>query len=103
MITTELQNYVHLYSMFSFGDGRTEAGIVVSKYNIAELQMEYYFIHHNDMKEYKEAFDIFEMDTCNRLSHKISTDEILNINPVSLKEYKAMVARNAVMKQDFSS
>jgi len=91
MSPIELQNYIHLYCMFSFGDGRTEPGIVVAKYNIAELQTEYYFIHHDDMNEYKEAFENSDMHICNHVSHKINTIEVISVHPVSLKDYKAIM------------
>ena len=87
----ELQNYLHVYSMFAFIDGRNEAGIMISRYNIAELQVEYYFVSHQNMSEYKEAFDSFDMSTCNRLCLKVETDDIVGIHPVSLKDYKAIM------------
>jgi hypothetical protein len=96
MSTLELQNCVHLYSMFSFGDGRIEPGIMVAKYNITELATEYYFIHHNDMSEYKQAFENSDMQICNHLSHKINTEEVISVQPVSLKDYKAFMQMAAL-------
>ena len=91
MSSEDLQSYIHVYCMFSFSDGRKEAGILINKYNIAELQVEYFFISHDDMNDYKHAFDNFDMTTCYQLSKKINTNDILNIHPVSLKDYKTTI------------
>lgn len=89
MSTIEVQDYIHVYSMFSFRDGRKEPGIIVNKYNVVESRIEYFFISHSNMGAYRQAFDAYDRDTCKQLSVSVELNDILNIRPVSLADYKA--------------
>src|SRR4051794_39757191 len=91
MTTIELQDYIHVYSMFSFRDGRKEAGIVVNKYNIQTTEVEYYFIPQLHMQTYKHAFETYDKEKCNRLAVKTKPDDILSVRPVSLEDYKMLM------------
>ena len=91
MSAIEIQDYIHVYSMFSFRNGSHIPGIVVNKYNVSTTQVEYYFIAHADMQTYKTAFEIYDRETCVRLSKKLDLDEILRIRPVSLADYKIIM------------
>jgi len=91
MSSIEIQDYIHLYSMFSFRNGSKIPGIVVNKYNVSTTQVEYYFITHADMQAYKNAFDKYDKETCQRLSKKINLEDIINIRPVSLADYKIIM------------
>jgi len=91
MTSIEIQDYIHVYSMFSFRDGRKMAGIVVNKYNVATTQVDYYFISQENMHGYKSAFEKYDPETCGRLSTKISVEDIQNIRPVSLADYKIIM------------
>lgn len=88
MNTIEVQDYIHVYSMFSFRDGRKLPGIIVNKYNVAKARVEYFFIHQSDMGAYRHAFESYDRDSCARLSHSINVEDIVNIRPVSLADYK---------------
>ena len=46
MTTIEIQDFIHVYSMFSFRDGRKEPGIVINKYNLEKAEVEFFFIPH---------------------------------------------------------
>lgn len=87
----EIQDYVHVYSMFSFRNGNRIPGIIVNKYNPATSQVEYYFIAHEDMQAYKNAFEKYDRKTCVNLSKRINTEDIQNIQPVSLSDYKIIM------------
>lgn len=91
MTTIEIQDYLHLYSMLSFRDGKSAPGIVVNKYNVSTLQVEYYFIAHVDMQSYKSAFENYDRETCIRLSIKLNVEEVVRIRPVSLADYKIIM------------
>ena len=88
MSTIEVQDFIHVYSMFSFRDGRKQPGIIVNKYNVSAACVEYFFINQSDMGAYRQAFEGYDREACARLSHRISVDDILNIRPVSLADYK---------------
>ncbi len=87
--------------MFSFRDGRKEAGICINKYNISTSCIEYYFVNHHNMQAYKTAFDRHDKETCNSLSSLINPEDIVSIKPVSLSDYKVIMQllneRNALM------
>ena len=88
MNTIEVQDFIHVYSMFSFRDGRKLPGIIVNKYNVAEARVEYFFINQSDMASYRQAFDNYDRESCMRLSQKVKVDDIMSIRPVSLADYK---------------
>jgi len=91
MTAQEIQDFIHLYSIVSFRGGRKESGILVNKYNASEACVEYYFIEHSDMPAYKVAFGNYDRETCKRLSEKVILDEIVNIRPVSLADYRIIM------------
>ncbi len=91
MTTLELQDYIHVYSMFSFRDGKKEPGICINKYNLTLGEIEYYFIPQEHMQAYKSAFDRYDKEACNRLCTKIRLDELVNVRPVSLTDYKVIM------------
>jgi len=88
MNTFEIQDYIHVYSMFSFRDGRKLPGIIVNKYNVAKARVEYFFINQSDMGAYRQAFDNYDRESCSRLSQQIKLEDIISIRPVSLADYK---------------
>jgi len=91
MTAQEIQDFIHLYSIVSFKGGRKESGILVNKYNSSEACVEYYFIEHADMHAYKVAFENYDRETCNRLSEKVNIEDIVNIRPVSLADYRIIM------------
>lgn len=91
MTTQELQDYIHVYSMFSFRDGRKEAGICINKYNLILGEIEYYFVQQENMHSYKNAFEKYDKESCNRLCSKLNAGDLLNIRPVSLSDYKVIM------------
>jgi hypothetical protein len=91
MTSMEIQDYVHVYSMFCFRNGNQMAGIIVNKYNVSTTQVEHYFIAHHDMQAYKTAFEKYDRKTCSQLSKRINIDEVQSIRPVSLADYKIIL------------
>ena len=91
MTSQEIQDYIHVYSIFSFKDGRREPGICVNKYNIVEAKIEYFFIYQDNMQSYKNAFERYEKEICKSLSVIINPEELNSIRPVSLTDYKMIM------------
>jgi hypothetical protein len=91
MTTQELQDYIHVYSMFTFKDGRKMPGICINKYNLKAGEIEYYFVSQENMHAYKTAFDKYDKDTCMSLCTKLEAKDLLNIRPVSLSDYKVIM------------
>ena len=91
MTILELQDYIHVYSMFTFRDGKKEPGICINKYNIAAGHIEYYFIPQINMQAYKTAFDRYDKETCRKLSVLLKPEDLVNIRPVSLDDYKIIM------------
>jgi len=91
MTSIEIQDHIHVYSMITFRDGKRIPGIVVNKYNVETTSIEFYFIAHTDMQNYKTAFEKYDRATCNSLSRLLDIREIINIKPVSLADYKIIM------------
>lgn len=91
MTAIEIQDFIHVYSMFSFRNGTKEPGIIINKYNLILSEIEYYFIPQLHMQAYKTAFEKYDKETCARLSVKTNLEDILNIRPVSLSDYKIIM------------
>ena len=91
MTTIEIQDFIHVYSMFSFRDGRKEPGIVINKYNLEKAEVEFFFIPQEQMNAYKSAFDRYDKETCRRIAQHVEVDQILNVRPVSLADYKVIM------------
>ena len=91
MNARDIQDFIHLYSMISFSDGRKEAGILINRYNATDACVEYFFVEHDDMQTYKTAFENYDRDTCRRLSKKVDLDDIVHIRPVSLADYRIIM------------
>lgn len=103
MTALEIQDYIHVYSVFSFRDGRKEPGICFNKYNISEARIDYYFIPQINMHAYKNAYDRFEKETCKSLCNCINPDELISIRPVSLSDYKIIMELLEEKKQHINS
>ena len=91
MTTQELQDSIHVYSMFSFRDGRKEPGICINKYNLTLGQVEYYFVPQDNMHAYKVAFEKYDKDTCTRLIYPLNPETVVSVRPVSLSDYKVIM------------
>src|ERR1039457_4250305 len=90
MDAAEIQDFINVYSMIRFADGHREPGIIMSKYN-KESGMDYFFVQHNFMNDYKKASDHADYRTCEHLSVPIDLDEIINISPINLTDYKLIL------------
>ena len=99
MNNTEIQDYINVYSMIRFADGHREPGIIMNKYNIGLGCIDFFFIQHNFMNDYKKAHDISDYETCDSLSTPIDLDEIINIAPINLSDYKAILELHAEYRQ----
>lgn len=91
MSTLEIQDYLHIYSMFSFADGRKEPGLLINKYNIIKGEIEYLFIPQINMQAYKIAFEKYDRDKCSELVESVDVSQLLNIRAVSLSDYKIIM------------
>lgn len=91
MAPQEIQDFIHVYSVFSFKDGHKEPGICINRYNVATAKVEYYFIPQVNMPAYKNAFDRFDKESCKNLCILMNPEEVLSIRPVSLADYKLIM------------
>src|SRR5438270_12604955 len=102
MQTNEIENYINVYSMIRFSDGHREPGIVMNKYNVEEACIEYFFIQHNFMNDYKKSHDKSNHAECDRLSSPIDLGEILSISPINLSDYKTILEVHSEYKESRS-
>ncbi len=55
MSTHEIQNLICHKGQFTFIDGKQDEGMIVSRYNIIDACIEYYFIHSSNLLAYQAA------------------------------------------------
>ncbi|MEY4593940.1 MAG: hypothetical protein RIQ47_350 [Bacteroidota bacterium] len=55
MSTHELHQLIHQQGIFQFFDGRQEEGMIISRYNIRQGRVEYYFIPNSKLEDYMKA------------------------------------------------
>lgn len=91
MTSIELQDHLHVYSMFSFTNGKKEPGILINKYDLESSSVMHYFIPQVNMQAYKNAFEKYDKEACKRLSIAVKPEEILNIRSVSLEDYRIIM------------
>lgn len=91
MTASEIQDFIHVYSMVAFKDGSRESGILVNKYNSDSCNVDFYFIEHDNMQTYKMAFENYDRQACQRLSRLVEVDDITSIRPVTLSDYKVIL------------
>ena len=91
MTSIELQDYLNVYSMFTFKDGRKEPGICINKYNLELARIEFYFIPQMNIQAYRAAFDRYDKEACSRLSLSLNIDDLISVRAVSLTDYKMIM------------
>jgi len=91
MQATEIHDYINVYSMVRFADGHREPGIIMNKYNIGLGSMDYFFVEHNNMNDFKKAYDVADYTACDRLILPVDLEEIISISPINLSDYKAIL------------
>ena len=91
MTAIELQDFLHVYSMISFRDGRKEPGLLLNKYDAVLQQVRFYFIPQAEMQAYKTAFDRYDREVCNRILQPVEPTQILGVRPVLLSDYKMIL------------
>ena len=99
MKAIQIQESINVYSMIRFTDGHREPGLIINKYNIEEGRIDYFFIQHNFMNEYKKASEKRDIVTCEHLAIPIDVDEIVHITPINLNDYKEILQLHSEYKQ----
>lgn len=55
MSTREVHDFIYQLGVFMFRGGSINEGMLVTRYNIREARIEYYFIHTSRLNDYREA------------------------------------------------
>ncbi|HRH67134.1 MAG TPA: hypothetical protein PLU53_12605 [Bacteroidia bacterium] len=77
MSIREMQNLISQTGMFTFIDGNTDEGMIVSRYNIPEAKIEYYFIPSKNVIAYQSARSHHELDAHRKLGRPVNESTIL--------------------------
>ncbi len=77
MSIREMQNLISQTGKFTFIDGNTDEGMIVSRYNIPEARIEYYFIPAKNVVAYQSARSHHEMDAHIKLGMPVNETTIL--------------------------
>lgn len=77
MSTREIQDIIYQLGLFLFRGGAVNEGMLVSRYNISEARIEYYFIHTSRMNDYLEATKARDMQAHKRLGRYVDANTII--------------------------
>ena len=77
MSIREMQNLISQNGKFTFIDGNTDEGMIVSRYNIPEARIEYYFIPSNNVTAYQAARSHYQLDAHIKLGRPVNESSIL--------------------------
>jgi hypothetical protein len=76
MSTHEIQHLIFHTGQFTFIDGKQDEGMIISRYNIPEAQIEYYFIPAMNVLAYQAARSHSQLDAHKQLGNMIDIGEI---------------------------
>ncbi len=76
MSTHEIQHLICHNGQFTFIDGRQDEGMIISRYNISEARIEYYFIPSMNLLAYQAAKSHAQNDAYQKLGMMIDIGEI---------------------------
>jgi hypothetical protein len=76
MSTHEIQNLICHKGQFTFIDGRQDEGMIISRYNITEARIEYYFIQSTNVLAYQAARSHSQNDAYQKLGVMVDIGNI---------------------------
>ncbi|REJ83559.1 MAG: hypothetical protein DWQ44_03300 [Bacteroidetes bacterium] len=76
MSSREIQHYIFQNGQFTFSDGATNEGMVISRYNISLARIEYYFIPDSNILAYRSARAQHDVHAHKSLGHLIDISKI---------------------------
>ncbi|MFM8431195.1 MAG: hypothetical protein ACKOA1_00190 [Bacteroidota bacterium] len=76
MSIKELQFLIHRRGTFTFTDGNSMEGMIVSRYDIPMGRVEYYFIHADDILAYDKARAEHDREVQRKLGTRIEDSSI---------------------------
>ena len=77
MSAREIQEIIYQLGVFMFRGGVIDEGMVVTRYNIMEAKIEYYFIHTSKLNEFRNAKNNHDHLAHKRLGHRIDVSTIV--------------------------
>ena len=87
----DLRDAINVYSLFTFSDGRKLPGMLISRYNIKQACVDYYFVPQENLQAYKTAFEQYDREKCMDLIDPVSPSDLMSISPVSLSDFKSIM------------
>ena len=78
MSTHEIQNLICQKGLFTFADGNQNEGMIISRYNISEAHIEYYFIPSTNLLAYQAARSHSNLDAHKKLGLMVDIGNISN-------------------------
>lgn len=76
MSTHEIQNLICQKGQFTFLDGKQDEGMIISRYNISEAMIEYYFIPSANLLAYQAARTHSNLDAHKKLGLMVDIGNI---------------------------
>jgi hypothetical protein len=82
MSIREMQNIIYQQGLFTFQDGRKDEGMVVSRYNIPEARVEYYFIPAGNLLAFQSARSHHDLDAHKKMGQQVDIGSILEARTI---------------------
>lgn len=80
MSILELQNLIYQHGTFTFSDGRKEEGMVISRYNIKEARVEFYFIPSKNLLAFDSARSHHDLEAHKKMGQLVDLQSIVTAN-----------------------
>ncbi|MCC7232723.1 MAG: hypothetical protein IT242_07245 [Bacteroidia bacterium] len=79
MSTREMQHFIYQNGLVTFIDGKSDEGMIVSRYNIPEARIEYYFIPSVNVLAYQGARASHDMNAHKNLGSRLDISSIIHV------------------------
>jgi hypothetical protein len=83
MSTHEIQPLIYHQGRFTFTDGQQDEGMIISRYNITDAQIEYYLIPSMHVLAYQAAKSLSDRDAHKKLGKMIDVNNIINARMIN--------------------
>jgi hypothetical protein len=77
MSIREIQNLIYQHGLFTFSDGRKDEGMVISRYNIKDARVEFYFIPSGNLLAFESARSHHDLEAHKKMGQLVDVQSIV--------------------------
>lgn len=82
MSIREMQNLIYQQGNFTFSDGRKDEGMVISRYNIKEARVEFYFIPAKNLLAFESARSHHDLEAHKKMGQLVDVQSIVTATTI---------------------